>query len=167
MANPALICTRIGLLALLLGALGGCASWWGGEPYQPPGLRLVKVEPVKMRLLQQDFRLYFEIDNRNDSRLFVRGLHYKVMLGELPLADDRVSDWFFVAPHSHELYEVPVRTNLWRYAKPIAERLRQRDRPIPYRLEGRLKTGLLFRDSVRIGINGEIMGADSIMELPR
>lgn len=144
------------LLALLLGTLSGCSTWWGSYPWEEPRLRLLKVEPVKAHLLQQDFKLYFEVDNPNDSRMLVRGLRYKIMLGELILAEDQVTDWFLVAGHSHEIFVVPVRTNLWRYAKPIAQKLKQRGQPIPYRLEGKLKTGLLFRDSVRIGVDGEI-----------
>ena len=148
--------TRLSLLALLLGALSGCSTWWGESTWEPPRLRLLKVETVKVQLLQQDFKLHFEVDNPNDSRLLVRGLRYKLMLGDLILAEDQVTDWFLVAGHSHEVFVVPVRTNLWRHAKPIARKLKQRDQPIPYRLEGKLKTGLLFRDSVRIGVDGEI-----------
>lgn len=147
---------RLWLLALLLGTLSGCSSGWGSRAWQPPQLRLLKVETVKVQLLQQDFKLHFEVDNPNDSRLLVRGLRYKIMLGELILAEDQVTDWFLVAGHSHEIFVVPVRTNLWRHAKPIAQKLKQRGQPIPYRLDGKLKTGLLFRDSVRIGVDGEI-----------
>ncbi|KQQ67960.1 hypothetical protein ASF84_02150 [Pseudomonas sp. Leaf127] len=155
------------MIVFLLCGLSGCSSWWGASAYQPPHVRLLKVEAVKIRLLQQDLRLYFEIDNPNDTRLLVRSLRYTVELDGMPLIDDKVSDWFFVAGNSHEVLVVPVRTNLWRYAKPIAQRLKHRDRPIPYRLEGKLKTGLLFRDSVRIGFNGEILPADSMTEYPR
>lgn len=144
------------LLALLLGALSGCSTWWGDRAWEQPRLRLLKIETVKVQLLQQDFKLHFEVDNPNDSRLLVRGLRYKVLLGDLTLAEDQVTDWFLVAAHSHEIFVVPVRTNLWRHAKPIAQKLKQRGQPIPYRLEGKLKTGLLFRDSVRIGVDGEI-----------
>lgn len=166
MATPSSM-NRTLLIVIVLCGLSGCSSWWGESAWQEPRIRLLKVEPVKVRLLQQDMRLYFEIDNPNDARLLVRSLRYKVIIDDMPLLDDEVSDWFFVSGHSHEILVVPVRTNLWRYAKPIAQRLKQRDRPIPYRLEGKLKTGLLFRDSVRIGLNGEIMPTDQMMEYPR
>ncbi|GAB7533223.1 LEA type 2 family protein [Pseudomonas sp. 3A(2025)] len=165
MATPSAM-NRTVLIAFLLCGLSGCSSWWSHADWQEPRVRLLKVEAVKVRLLQQDMRLYFEIDNPNDSRLLVRALRYTVVLGDIPLIDDEVRDWFFVAGHSHEMLVVPVRTNLWRYAKPLAERLKHRDQPIPYRLEGKLKTGLLFRDSVRIGLEGEIMPA-SMTEYPK
>jgi LEA14-like dessication related protein len=42
--------------------------------------------------------------------------------------------------------------------------LKKTDQPIHYRLEGKLKTGFLFRHNVRIGRNGEIMPGNFIPE---
>lgn len=39
---------------------------------------LVKVEVVRAKLLEQKFKLYFRVDNRDDADLTVRGLIYKV-----------------------------------------------------------------------------------------
>ncbi|MFH7611652.1 LEA type 2 family protein, partial [Pseudomonas syringae pv. tagetis] len=76
---------------------------------------------------QQDFMLYFDVDNRNDSDLFVRGLNYKISLNDVVLADDMFSDWFFVDAHSRRSFVVPIRTNLWLHAKFIAQLLKKPD----------------------------------------
>ena len=144
----------IGLAVLILG-LSGC-SMWSTSPYQYPDIHLLKVQVVKAKLVQQDFNLLFKVENDNDARILVRGLRYKIMLNDMMLADDKSSDWFFVPAHGQKTFTVPVRTNLWKHLKPISRMLKKADRPIRYRLEGKLKTGLLFRDTVAIGRSGEI-----------
>lgn len=148
------ITKTISLVLLLLG-LTGC-SIWGTTPYKEPDVHLLKVQVVKAKLVQQDFKLHFRIENPNDSRILVRGLRYKIMLNEVMLAEDKSSDWFLVPAHSQRTFVVPVRTNLWKHLKYISKLLKKPDRTIHYRLEGKLKTGLLFRDTVRIGRSGEI-----------
>ncbi|KPY40526.1 Uncharacterized protein ALO48_00176 [Pseudomonas syringae pv. rhaphiolepidis] len=147
--------TRIISLALIMFGLSGC-SLLTFDSVQDPEVHLLKVQVVKARLTQQDFKLYFEVDNPNDSDLFVRGLNYKISLNDVVLADDQFSDWFFVDAHSRKTFVVPVRTNLWRYAKYIAQLLKKPDELIHYRLEGKLKTGMLFRHNVRIGKTGDV-----------
>lgn len=73
--------------------LSGC-SLLSFDSVQDPEVHLLKVQVVKARLTQQDFKLYFEVDNPNDSDLFVRGLNYKISLNDVVLADDQFSDWF-------------------------------------------------------------------------
>jgi LEA14-like dessication related protein len=147
---------------LLLG-LGGCSSWFGGH-YRAPEVHLVHVEVVKAKVLEQRFVLRFSIDNPSDSRLRVRGLIYRVTLGDVLLTDGEADDWFTVAAHSKEYYEIPVRTNLWEHLRDLAKLLRHPDRPIPYRLEGRLKTGFLFRHNLHLDRSGEIIPGDYIPE---
>lgn len=118
--------TRIISLALIMFGLSGC-SLLSFDSVQDPEVHLLKVQVVKARLTQQDFKLYFEVDNPNDSDLFVRGLNYKISLNDVVLADDQFSDWFFVDAHSRKTFVVPVRTNLWRYAKYIAQLLKKPD----------------------------------------
>jgi LEA14-like dessication related protein len=154
---------RLLALTLLLLALGGC-SWLRVSDYQEPEVRLLKVQVVKARLLQQDLRLYFRVDNPNDRSVLVRGLRYRVMLNEVALAEGEWSEWFVVEGDSHGNFVVPVRTNLWRHAKYLAALLKKPDEAIHYRLEGKLKTGFLFRHNVLIGRDGEIIPKDLIAE---
>lgn len=149
-------------LALLLG-LCGCSSWFSG-PYQDPQVHLVHVEVVRAKVLEQRFVLRFSIDNPNNARLRVRGLIYRVTLGDILLTDGEVDDWFTVAAHSKEYYEIPVRTNLWEHLRDLAKLLKHPERPVPYRLEGRLKTGFLFRHNLHLDHSGEIIPGDYIPE---
>jgi LEA14-like dessication related protein len=153
---------RIIGLALML-SLTGCASWFGGQQ-QEPEVHLVKVQVVKARLLQQHFMLSFRIDNPNDSRLRVRGLVYRVTLGGILLADGEADNWFTVAPHGREFFDVPVRTNLWEHLRDVIKLLKHPDQPVPYLLEGRLKSGILFRHNQRLRHSGEIIPGDFIPE---
>jgi LEA14-like dessication related protein len=151
------------LILALLTLLTGCSSWVVSG-YQEPEVRLLDVQVVKAKLLQQDFKLHFRVDNPNDRSVLVRSLRYKVMLKEATLAEGESSEWFVVEGHSHKNFVVPVRTNLWQHLKYIAKLLKKPDQAIPYRLEGKLKTGFLFRHNVRIGRNGEIIPGDLIPE---
>lgn len=142
-------------LAVLILGLSGC-SIWGTTPYRNPDIHLLKVQVVKAKLVQQDFNLHFKVENPNDSRIFVRGMRYKIRLNEIMLADGKSSHWFFVPAHSQKTFVVPIRTNLWQHLKPLAKMLKKSDQPIHYQLEGKLKTGILFRNSVEIGRSGDI-----------
>lgn len=150
-------------LALLLTVLAGCSSLVVSD-YQEPAVRLLRVEVVKAKLMQQDFKLHFRVDNPNSGSMLVRSLRYKVMLGDVMLADGESTDWFVVNGQGHQNVVVPIRTNLWQHMKYIAKLLKKPDRPIHYRLEGKLKTGFLFRHNVRIGRDGEIIPGDFIPE---
>ena len=149
-------------LSLLLG-LGGCASWFSDDSVDP-AVHLVKVEVVRAKLLEQKFILHFRIDNPNDSDLTVRGLEYRIHLADMLLAEGEHEHWFTVTPHSSRYFKVPVRTNLWRQLKPIAKLLEHPERPIPYRLEGELSSGLFFARDLHLLRKGEIIPADLIPE---
>ncbi len=151
------------LILALMSLLTGCSSWVTSG-YQESEVRLLKVEVVKAKLLQQDFKLHFRVDNPNDRSVLVRTLRYKIMLKEAMLAEGESSEWFVVEGHSHKNFVVPIRTNLWQHLKYISKLLKKPDQAIPYRLEGKLKTGFLFRHNVRIGRNGEIIPSDLIPE---
>ena len=153
---------RILSLLLLLG-LSGCSTWFSSG-FEDPDVRLVKVDVVKARLLEQQFVLRFRIDNPNGVSLPVRGLVYDVTLNDIPLADGESSTWFTVPAYGRMEFDVPVRTNLWRHMKYIVKLLEKPDQPIRYRLQGEVKTGLLFGRSVHLSRKGEIIPGDFIPE---
>lgn len=153
------------LLALMLG-LSGCASWFADDT-PAPEVRLVKVDPVRVKLLEQKFKLYFRVDNRDDSDLTVRGMVYKVSLGPLLLTEGESNEWLTVPPHSHAFFRVSVRTNLWPQIRDVVDMLKNRRAPVPYRLEGELKTGLFIGNDVQVMRNGEIIPGDFIPERHR
>ena len=63
---------RIISLVWIFALLSGC-SWMRGS-YESPDVKLVKVDVVKARLLEQQFMLHFSIDNPNDFGYIIRGL---------------------------------------------------------------------------------------------
>lgn len=139
-------------------ALSGCSSLITGGN-EDLDVTLLKVDVVKARLLKQDLKLRFRVDNPNDSSVLVRGLRYKVLLDDILIADGDYSDWFVVKGNSHRNFSVPIRTNLWEHLKDVTRMLGKPNQAIPYRLDGKLRTGFLFGHSVRIGRNGEITPA--------
>jgi LEA14-like dessication related protein len=159
MFSQARICI---ILSLLLG-LSGCVSWFTGD-FQPPEVRLIEVEVVKAKLLEQRFTLRFRVDNPNPSELPIRSLSYAIHLNGTRLAEGESSQWFSVPANGHTEFEVPVRTNLWRHLKNIVKALEDPDQPIRYSLRGEVKTGLLFGRSVHLQRNGEIIPGDHIPE---
>ena len=119
---------------------------------------------IKARLVEQEFVLHFRIDNPNDVSLPVRGLNYTLYLDSVLLAKGDTSQWFTVPARGRKVFEVPVRTNLWRHVKNVVKMLEKPDSPIPYRLNGEVKTGFFFGRSVHMSRNGEIIPGDFISE---
>lgn len=147
----------------LFAGLTGCSTWFTGG-FEDPEVRLVKVDVVKAKLLEQRFLLRFRIDNPNSVSLPVRGLVYAVRLNGVELASGEASEWFTVEGHSHQEFDVPVRTNLWRHLKDLVRALENPDEPIRYSFNGEVKTGLLFGRNVHVARNGEIIPGDYIPE---
>ncbi|MDH0648405.1 LEA type 2 family protein [Pseudomonas sp. GD03858] len=149
---------RLLSLSLLLGWLTGCVSW-GSDSWQEPQVHLVKVEPVKLRLHQQEFVLHLRVDNPNDSRLFIRNLVYSITLGDLLLARDEVSLWRSVGGHARRTFKITARTNLWQHLKPLAKLLKS-GQPLDYQLRGELATGLIVYRDLHLSRRGEIIPGD-------
>ncbi|WP_025165928.1 LEA type 2 family protein [Pseudomonas taeanensis] len=165
MSSPSkiIIIFKILLFSALLTGLGGCSTWMTGD-FKDPDVRLMKVEVIRAKLLEQRFVLRFRIDNPNSMSLPVRGLDYSVHLNEVKLAEGESDAWFTVPAYGHHVFDVPVRTNLWRHVRQIVKLLEHPDEPIRYQLEGEVKTGLLFGRSVHMKRNGEIIPGDFIPE---
>jgi LEA14-like dessication related protein len=157
---------RILSLLLTLGllvSLGGCSSLLTDD-FRDPEVRLLKVDVIKAKLLEQKFVLRFRIDNPNDISLPIRGLNYNVKLNGVLLAEGQSDKSFTVPARGHQTFEVPVRTNLWRHLKRIVNSLEDPDEPISYQLQGEVKTGLMFGRSVHLQRNGEIIPGNYIPE---
>lgn len=147
----------------LCSALSGCSTWFSDD-FKDPDVRLVKVDVVRAKLLEQRFVLRFRIDNPNDVSLPVRGLSYVVHLDDVKLAEGDSEVWFTVPANGHTEFDVPVRTNLWRHVRQVVKLLEQPDQPIRYRLQGEVKTGLFFGRRVHTTRNGEIIPGEYLPE---
>lgn len=165
MLYPISTTRKLGLLFLLFAASlsSGCATWMGGD-FKAPDVQLVNVDVVRARLLEQELILSFRIDNPNGTNLPVRGLDYTVFLNDVKLASGQSSTWFTVPAHGHEEFTVPVNTNLWRHMKYIVKLLEKPDKPIQYRLEGEVKTGLMFGRRIKLVRVGQIVPGEYIPE---
>ena len=151
------------LILLLFLGLGGCASWFSDDEPDPE-VHLVRVEVVRAKLLEQRFVLHFRIDNPNDNDLTVRGLAYRIHLGDILLAEGEHEHWITVGPKRSGFYKVPIRTNLWPKVRDLVKQLKSPKHPIPYRLEGEMETGLFIAHYVHLARNGVIIPADLIPE---
>lgn len=163
---PQVLTSRLLSLCVLLGlALGttGCSSWMGGQ-LKEPELRLLDVEVIRARLMEQEFMLRFRIDNPNDRSLPIRGFDYSVYLNQMKLADGDSTTWLSVPANGHAEFEIPVRANLWRHMKSIVRLLEKPDQPISYELQARLKTGLMFGQTLHLQRNGTLLPLDLIPE---
>ena len=151
------------LILLLFLGLGGCASWFSDDEPDPE-VHLVRVEVVRAKLLEQRFVLHFRIDNPTDNDLTVRGLAYRIHLGDILLAEGEHEHWITVGPKRSGFYKVPIRTNLWPKVRDLVKQLKSPKHPIPYRLEGEMETGLFIAHYVHLARNGVIIPADLIPE---
>ncbi|MGN8250231.1 LEA type 2 family protein [Pseudomonas sp. SMV7] len=148
----------LGPLLACLALLAGCSSWGGGD-WREPEVRLVEVETVKARLLEQEFVLHLQVDNPNDSRLFIRNLSYAIRLNELLLVQDETSLWRSVGGHARRTFKITARTNLWQHLKPLAKLLKS-GQPLHYSLQAELATGLLLHRDLHLSRSGEIIPGD-------
>ena len=154
------------LTLLLLLGLGGCASWFSDDEPEPE-VHLVKVEVVRAKLMEQRFLLFFRVDNPRDSDLTVRGLEYRIHLGEMLLTEGEHEHWFTVGPRHSAYFKVPIRTNLWPKVRDLVKLLKKPEQPVPYRLEGELETGVFIAHYVHLARKGVIIPADLIPEHTR
>lgn len=155
--------TKHMLLLSLLCFIGGCSVGVTGG-LKEPDVRLIKVDVVKAKLLEQKFVLRFRIDNPNSASLPVRGLVYNVHLNDVKLAEGESDHGFTVPAHGHQIFDVPVRTNLWRHVRRIVKALENPNEPVRYSLTGEVKTGLIFGRNVHVARNGEIIPGDYLPE---
>ncbi|SEJ67523.1 LEA14-like dessication related protein [Azotobacter beijerinckii] len=153
------------LMAFLAGT--AASTSWADEVFQPPVVELTQVDLSKADLLKQDLVLHFRISNPNESKLSVYGLAYKVRLGDIELVSDGESrQSFTVSARSHQEFEVPVTTNLWRRLKPLVKLLKKAEDSIPYRVSGEIKTGRLFGRKVPFFHSGELTNGEMLASNP-
>ncbi len=151
------------LLICLTAGLSACSSWFVGD-FRDPSVHLIKVDLVKAKLLQQNFVLYFRVENPNNFSLELSDLSYNVLLNDVPLATGQSNASLSVPAHGQKILRVPVRTNLWRHLKQVVRMLENPNKPISYRFDGEVRVGTFFGRNVQLTRNGEIIPGDYIPE---
>ncbi len=140
-------------LVAVLSLLNGCALF--GPSYIKPDIALANVEMLKANLWEQSFRLRLRVDNPNDRSLPIRGMQYEIYLNDARLATG-VSDQVFTVPaYGSEYFELNVRSNLWRHVGDIVK-LIERQQVVDYRIEGHIRTGLLFSPRLTLSEKGTL-----------
>lgn len=142
----------IGILLLSVW-LSGCASF-GGQ-WDKPDVRLADVQMLKGNLWEQQFRLRLRIDNPNTRALPIRGMQYQIHLNNLRLATGVSNQHFDVPAYGSAHFDLDVQSNLWRHVGDLI-RLAEQHKPIEYRVEGHIRTGLLLRPKLQLQQSGTL-----------
>lgn len=147
--------TLVFLAGLL--TLNGCAVF--NKSYTEPDITLANVEMLKSNLWEQSFRLRLRVDNPNDRSLPIRGMHYQVYLNNMRLATGVTDRAFTVPAYGSEYFELTVRSNIWRHLGGLMDMV-EHQQPIDYRIDGHLRTGLLWAPRLNLQEHGTLDPAE-------
>lgn len=151
-------------LICALSTLGtGCSTWFSND-FAAPQVQLVDAELVQAKLLEQQFKLYFRIDNPNSSSLPIRGIDYQVQINDVELGKGYSSNWKTVPANGHSYYQVTAYTNIWRQIRNLVRVLETPDQPISYALEIKIKTGMLHKKHVELSHQGSFTLGDYLQD---
>jgi len=148
------------LLLLLL--ISGCKN---SEDFKQPQLRLVNIDVEEIKLLEQKFILHLQVDNPNNLPFTLHRVSYRLWLNEMELGNGQFDKRLSVPANASRRLQVPLHTNIWQHLKPLSAALKTPKIPMRYRLEGKIKTGLLFGSNLSFNSQGEIIPADYLPEL--
>lgn len=151
------------LFVLVASLASGCSTWFSSD-FEEPDVQLVDAEVIHARLLEQQFKLYFRIDNPNSSSLPVRGINYEIHLNGVPLGKGKSNKWITVPAHGHAYFVLPVHTNIWRHIRTIVRLLEKPDQKVSYALQAEVKTGLLFKKKVKVTRSGSIIPGEFLKD---
>ena len=112
--------------------------------FERPTLSVAGIELVKGNLLQQNFRVKFNIQNPNDRALPVSGLHASLSLGGEHIAQGQ-NDRAFVVPARGDVdFDMVIAANLGVALLKLAGKLNQQADSIDYEVSGAASMGLPF-----------------------
>lgn len=143
------------VMVLLAGLLGlhGCAVF--DRSYSEPDVRLANVQMLKSNLWEQSFRLRLRVDNPNARDLPVRGMQYQIYLNDMRLATGVTDKSFNVPAYGSQYFDITVRSNIWRHVGDLVK-LVEDQRPVHYRIDGHIRTGLLFSPKLNLREEGTL-----------
>ncbi|MFT0211056.1 LEA type 2 family protein [Pseudomonas sp. F1_0610] len=154
--------TSITLLMTLM-FLNGCSTWLSSN-FQQPDIQLTSIELVQAKLVEQEFKLQFRVDNPNDSSLALKSMKYDVQINNIPLAQGSQKIWLTVPAKQHKHIELTVFTNLWRHMKSIIRLIEKPNTPIEYQLDTEFKTGGMFGKKVNVSRTGQFVPGNLLLE---
>ena len=135
--------------------LFGCASL--EDVVSPPGVTLRNVHAETLAFDQQTFLLSFDVTNPNPFPLPVSRLEYGVWLDGRRFASGDAASGIRIPALADGTFDVRVEMDLLNTVPDLLFVLRDGlDRDLPYRLEGRLHTGLPRARPVTFASEGDV-----------
>jgi LEA14-like dessication related protein len=112
--------------------------------FERPTLSVAGIELLSGNLLQQNFRVKFNIQNPNDRALPVSGLHASLSVGGEPIAQGQ-NDRAFVVPARGEVdFDMMITANLGVALLKLANKMNQQADAIDYDVSGAARIDLPF-----------------------
>lgn len=150
-------------LSMTLMLLNGCSTWLSSD-FEQPDIQLTNIELIQAKLLEQEFKLQFRVDNPNNSSLPLKNMKYDVHINNIPLAQGSQKIWVTVPANQYKYIELTVFTNLWRHMKSIIRLVEQPNHPIEYKLDTEFKTGGIFGKKVKVSRTGQFVPSNLLLE---
>jgi LEA14-like dessication related protein len=112
--------------------------------FERPTLSVAGIELLSGNLLQQNFRVKFNIQNPNDRALPVSGLHASLSVGGEPIAQGQ-NDRAFVVPARGDVdFDMMITANLGVALLKLANKMNQQADAIDYDVSGAARIDLPF-----------------------
>jgi LEA14-like dessication related protein len=112
--------------------------------FERPTLSVIGIEMVNGNLLQQNFRVKFNIQNPNDRALPVSGLHASLSVGGEHIAEGE-NDRAFVVPARGDIdFDMMIKANMALALLKLANRMDQHADSIDYDVSGAASIDLPF-----------------------
>jgi LEA14-like dessication related protein len=112
--------------------------------FERPTLSVIGIEMVNGNLLQQNFRVKFNIQNPNDRALPVSGLHASLSVGGEHIAEGE-NDHAFVVPAKGDIdFDMMIKANMALAVLKLASKMDQHAESIDYDVSGAASIDLPF-----------------------
>ena len=135
---------RTPLPLLIIGSLCLVACSLVTPKFERPTLAVISIEMVNGNLLQQNFRVKFNIQNPNDRALPVTGLHASLSVGGEHIAEGQ-NDRAFVVPAKGDIdFDMMITANLGVAVLKLSHRMDQHADSIDYDVSGAASIDLPF-----------------------
>jgi LEA14-like dessication related protein len=112
--------------------------------FERPTLSVIGIEMVNGNLLQQNFRVKFNIQNPNDRAVPVSGLHASLSVGGEHIAEGQ-NDHSFVVPAKGDIdFDMMITANMALAVLKLANKMNQHADSIDYDVSGAATIDLPF-----------------------
>jgi LEA14-like dessication related protein len=134
--------TPLLFMGCLLSCLAACSLVT--PKFERPTLTVIGIEMVNGNLLQQNFRVKFDIQNPNDRALPVTGLHASLSVGGEPIAQGQ-NDRAFVVPAKGDVdFDMMITANMALALLKLTNKMNQHADSIDYDVSGSASIDLAF-----------------------